>query len=307
MAKFHGDNEYWQLENYIDTNANGLKRLLAPKGYAVDGSMTKPELVLLKQRDDCNLINYDKCTEIELRQFATARHIRLGQANDRKAIVKLLIARDHFGTFKKFQHLPAELRNRIYVFYISGMPEVLTRPSLPPLAQTCKLLRDEVRPVFCNLKTMHFIFDCDAPPLLRILSVSVVSSRPRLAPPDLYAEKSGLHSFASVHITLLTRWPRPQNVMLDSLRTTGRRIKNLPTVSLRCEIDVGGSRGNKGYHLTLFGDAPIGEQARTTKWHRALEKRMHKILAKVVKRTGLNRLTLSDLNDVKFTMGETFR
>jgi hypothetical protein len=50
--------------------------------------------------------------------------------------------------------LPPELRSRIYDFYFMPMEQAIVAPAQPPLAQLCRLLRQEVLPHFYSSKTI---------------------------------------------------------------------------------------------------------------------------------------------------------
>ena len=63
-------------------------------------------------------------------------------------MIGLLEKGDDDYTFERFLDLPPELRVRVSEFYVAEFAETLKHPTRPPLARTCRLLRQEVSPIF---------------------------------------------------------------------------------------------------------------------------------------------------------------
>ena len=72
----------------------------------------------------------------------------LSYANRLRLIERLQEQYDHNRNFRRLLDLPPELRRRVYEFYVADFPFTLKLPAQPPLARTCKILRQEVLPVF---------------------------------------------------------------------------------------------------------------------------------------------------------------
>ena len=131
--------KYWQLEDYSRLSKRTLVVEAVIAGYAnADKNWTRGQL--------------EQCSNEELRQFALDRRISLDIADELISQPTLTIHRlleeDSKPRFTKFLYLPPELRNRIYVLYDSRFKRYLINPTKPPLAQTCRQLKQEVLPVF---------------------------------------------------------------------------------------------------------------------------------------------------------------
>ena len=93
-------------------------------------------------------MSYGYCSVDELRKFHLDRGFGKADRLGHRQLVKKLETADDNIVFSKMVDLPAEPRCRIYDFYVAAFPARLRCPAQPPLAMTCKLLRQEVLPVF---------------------------------------------------------------------------------------------------------------------------------------------------------------
>lgn len=153
--------KYWRLDTYDDTKKSQVFERVKAIGYMrARKTFPKSCLVALLQQHDRGFICYDKFSQLELQQFARNRKLpRHGHHRDgfhttgfeiRRLLISDLEKSDRQCTFPRFLELPAELRNLIYGYYVAGFPDTLRLPIKPPLSRTCKLLRQEVLPVFYN-------------------------------------------------------------------------------------------------------------------------------------------------------------
>ena len=119
-------------------------------GYVVDPTLGREKLFKLVQRKELGYLCYDKCSDTQLKKFAVNRSlVTPNRKLDRRWLVNTLIEADKNRRFAKLLDLPPELREHVYRVYISDFKNrILTMPSQPPLAWTCRLLRDEVLPFF---------------------------------------------------------------------------------------------------------------------------------------------------------------
>ena len=151
---------YWQLRERSATNKQGLKDILSSAGYEVKKSAKKNELRSLVQRVSMGRLCYDKCSHLELNEFAiTRRLVDAGKSPTKRWLADRLMADDDHCSFTRMFDLPPELRKLIYEFYISDFnEESLEEPTQPPLARTCRMMRNEVLPLFYSTCTFDLKF-----------------------------------------------------------------------------------------------------------------------------------------------------
>lgn len=137
-----------------------LRTQLRDVGYKPAASLSRKGLVQLLHHHQLERPCYDKCSDSELRKFAIDRGIIAKSSKAGRArLVSLLLKADADPTFTVFSKLPAELRVRIYNFYVDNLVQVpLMNPADPPLALASRLTRNEVLPIFYQRCTFAFTF-----------------------------------------------------------------------------------------------------------------------------------------------------
>ncbi|KAK3697682.1 hypothetical protein LTR37_017331 [Vermiconidia calcicola] len=159
-----GGDTYWRTDTnntlHKKTTKAALKTELGRAGSKFKKSITKAELWETKQRLDKGLISYAACSVKELRGFVEARGILTtdNKCSTRSSLTTKLIAADRSPRFNGLFALPAELRVRIYEYSMSSFPKRLRTPAEPPLARTCRQLRNEVLPIFYSTFTIELTF-----------------------------------------------------------------------------------------------------------------------------------------------------
>ncbi|USW58434.1 hypothetical protein Slin15195_G117530 [Septoria linicola] len=154
---------YWRLGTYETKSRSVLLQELQAKGYTFRSGISKSELVEVQQRLDRGLLHYGdkRITDKELLHFTENRRLLKPTANNRKAMVSVLMGGDETRVFERFVELPPELRERIYKLHISTFPEYLFNPTQPPITRCCKMLRREALPVFYDLTIFDmWLFFC---------------------------------------------------------------------------------------------------------------------------------------------------
>lgn len=151
---------YWALNTYQNGTKSELLKNLEGKGFTFRADIRKADLVEVQQRLDCGLLHYQdkRIADKELRRFIKDRGLPKPVASTRKAMVSVLLGADEALHFDKFVDLPPELRERIYQFHISSLPERLFCPTQPPITRACKLFRTEALPIFHKLATFELRF-----------------------------------------------------------------------------------------------------------------------------------------------------
>ncbi|KAF7186092.1 hypothetical protein HII31_12619 [Pseudocercospora fuligena] len=156
------ERDYWRLKSYEELSCKDSRRSLGhgpfrsgPKDQNPCGpkfSNDKGRLVYLCSRMDRGLLNYEKCSSGELKQFCDRRQITLRPAWQHKmSYMYLLENLDARGVFDGILRLPSELRLQIYERYFDWIRSVIYAYELlvpPPLAQVCRVWRNEVLPLF---------------------------------------------------------------------------------------------------------------------------------------------------------------
>lgn len=159
MTISNGFDSYWKLDTYDELTKDTIYRRLQALGLdKVSLSRTKADLVTILHRHDSGRICFDRYTDAELwargLQYRREHNVVRNRDNTishaaRVRLIKFLEEQDDAKyTFKRFLDIPPELRNRVYEFYIADFPSSLKLPTKPPLSRTCRLLRQEVLPVF---------------------------------------------------------------------------------------------------------------------------------------------------------------
>ena len=153
------DNYWKQQDSYDILSRIALyNRLLSRGFYKVKASRSKAEFTSILRRHDSGRTCYDKYSDEELvhrvnivqpsRKASLLSDGTLFHAK-RLRFIRLLEKNDDDSTiFHRFLDLPAELRNRVYEFYVEDFPRTLKLPTKPPLSRTCRLLCQEVLPIF---------------------------------------------------------------------------------------------------------------------------------------------------------------
>ena len=160
--------DYWKLKHY-DSHKLILHSLIQDLGYVrAKPTLPKERLSKIVQRRARGLLCYDRCTHDELKTFIAARNIQLPKSRARAAMdpsslvtaecvrmIKKLEAEDEKLEFNKFLDLPPELRSRIYELYDAEFALRLKLPTTPPLGRTCRLVREELLPLFSANHTFY--------------------------------------------------------------------------------------------------------------------------------------------------------
>lgn len=160
---------YWRPNDYhLTLKRRLLAPLLVKAGYkGIDELASMAELVRKKRRLDRGLLVYDNCSNEEVQRFLKDRGLPCD--NNAASAVKLLEQADEELTFHNFLDLPPELRMSVYHFYMEKFPCDILCPSQPPLARTCRLLKQEVLPKFYEETVIELGFQCN--PRLRKVKV----------------------------------------------------------------------------------------------------------------------------------------
>ncbi|KAK3722730.1 hypothetical protein LTR37_002301 [Vermiconidia calcicola] len=167
MAEYMaGCDTYWRsdtddtLATYKQYTKAALKSEFEKEGKNIKKSITKAQLLEMKQRLDKGLVIYAACSVEELRGFHEVRGISTSdnKCSTRPSLTTKLMAADLSPIFDRLFALPAELRVRTYEYYTGSFPKRLRTPAAPPLARTCKQLKAEVLPMFYSTLTIELIF-----------------------------------------------------------------------------------------------------------------------------------------------------
>lgn len=147
--------QYWRCY-HENLNSKELIADLQKRGRDMSKSRFRHELVCEATRADRGELAYAKQNVHDLQRFIRQRRLQPPKnVTSRRRLVEVLKADDDRKVFSKFLDLPPELRERVYGFYIANFPRVLTYPTQPPLARTCRLMRKEVLPVFYRQATFR--------------------------------------------------------------------------------------------------------------------------------------------------------
>lgn len=151
--------EYWELERYDNLQAKQMKAMLAERHYEAGSITDKERLKICLQRSDLGLLSYVKYKNNELRDLIKARGIQTdfskGNKGQRHELIDVLEHADNNREFRNFTRLPAELRTRVYEYYMADFTEPLTAPKQPPLTLASSLTRKEALPIFYSTRTFQ--------------------------------------------------------------------------------------------------------------------------------------------------------
>ncbi|EME44805.1 hypothetical protein DOTSEDRAFT_35165 [Dothistroma septosporum NZE10] len=140
---FPGANDYWRI--VVDENVADLKEQARRSNYHIKSSANRNDT-------HASYMRFHQATATALLRSCASSTSTANWGNadrlNQRHLVKALEAADDNIVFSKLVDLPAELRCRVYYFYVAAFPAKLYSPAQPPLALTCKLLRSEVLPVF---------------------------------------------------------------------------------------------------------------------------------------------------------------
>ncbi|KAK3055359.1 hypothetical protein LTR09_003913 [Extremus antarcticus] len=159
---------YWRLASISRPTDEDLRQSLSDVGYDPPKTRAREELVELIQADSFRFIAYSRLLYDELLTFIVDRKLPftvvsslerhkigapLSFARSKEMLVETLIDADRTRQFTKLFQLPTELRDRVFEYYVSDFNRDtgLYRPSQPPLARTCRALREDVLPIFHQL------------------------------------------------------------------------------------------------------------------------------------------------------------
>ena len=155
---------YWRLDERHQSSVSLRDELSAFGFTSTELRIPNYRLQDLLRRVHQGLLCYQRCTEQELLKFARDRNIpqRMSKTwrsdTPKDILVKLLEHADEQLSFTKFLDLPPEVRVRIYELHDEDFDAVLSTPTLPPLARTCKLLQREVSPIFYKRHTFWICY-----------------------------------------------------------------------------------------------------------------------------------------------------
>lgn len=151
--------DYWKLEE-SPQNVSGLRDDLSAGDYTqVPKSATLRALSAEWMRMHWGMLHYDACTTDELKRFVSDRRIQVSietsseaqqkqkRAPGRRQLISALQQHGDGQTFDKFLQLPNELQGLVSEMYMD-FASTLDTPAQPPLARTCRHLRQLVLPIF---------------------------------------------------------------------------------------------------------------------------------------------------------------
>lgn len=157
MARSSRSNNYWSLKTYTRANKQYLIRHLATLGYdKVHPSRTTAQLNEILHRHKRGQVCYDQYTDQKLVDLSrgTAWAVKaktdgtLPHATRLRVVNSLQHADNRGSTFDRFLSLPPELRVKVYEHYVARFPKKMVAAVNPPLARTCRLIRQESLLVF---------------------------------------------------------------------------------------------------------------------------------------------------------------
>lgn len=159
---------YWRVREPEGRQGWFLFGELRAAGYIIETTTKSAEVRLLKRHHDHGGLSYNKCSNDELAAFLQARRLVVDKtgllSTWREKAMKELMAADATRTFHRFLDLSPEIRAPVYRYHFENFVndvEVLHRPSLPPIARTCEVLKAESAPIFWSTISLIFSFDFD--------------------------------------------------------------------------------------------------------------------------------------------------
>ncbi|KAK4610813.1 uncharacterized protein CLAFUR5_14057 [Fulvia fulva] len=179
--------KYWKLPAFNKRTKPELQHYLTSQNHHFDKSHGKNRLVELCSLCYRGLPSYHSCTIPELEGYVRARRLPVQTGRGRKLDVKkaylvsALEDADDDLSFERFEDLPAELRLRIYGLHFASFKErivwtgkfqqptcheleskPMSIPSLPPLTEVSRLMRQETLPVFYQTMPSFLHAECSA-------------------------------------------------------------------------------------------------------------------------------------------------
>lgn len=172
-----------------------------PIGKSLKSLAYRQHIQLLQDRRLKGLMRYDTCSYEELHKFCNQRHVPGPEMerpkssskeleeeadNSKRELMTALLEADENHTFDRFTELPPELRNLIYGFsyqYFEDWRSHGATRTPPPIAQVCRLIRNETLPLF--YQTNFFFADFEGGPSLGF-DISRANDFVNIAP-DLFA------------------------------------------------------------------------------------------------------------------------
>lgn len=278
---------YWKL-SYPKIDRDTMLQRIQEAGYDNPlGNARKEKLVPFMQRIDRCLPCYHICANDELERFCRDRRICIfPQAKKqtgkkkRQAMIDVLFEADKGLSFNRFLDLPPELRNEVYELSMTSYPEELNTPTHPPLARTCKLVRNEVLPMFYHSHRFQLIY-----------------SRPHSAPFDT---PFGAH----VETCAFLHAVPPECVgAIEKLKLMFyTEDKKCLTDSILCRVDVEGAGDVKITVTHLEFDS----QERREALEEVVNANLSVEVRKVAAREGKKKLRLTDLHVMHRAVQEVY-
>ncbi|KAK5171377.1 uncharacterized protein LTR77_004521 [Saxophila tyrrhenica] len=170
MARFRSarNGSYCQLTYPVTSKPKkrDLIEQLKRHGYRAKTRLTHAQLLELVHANVHEYIEFRKIRLSKLERFAHARGLELPEEATKDALVPVLIKADNERQFSKIFDLPPELRVLIEEFHLSDFARRwgLLCLNQPPLARTCRLLRNDVLPLFYSHCKFIISFDIERAP-----------------------------------------------------------------------------------------------------------------------------------------------
>lgn len=144
-------NTYWKLPVYQNMLIKAIRVVLEQKRYAHPGTAKRDRYIQMLHRSERGLPSYEHLKKSALMNLIQERRLAIvGTEGDRKQdLIDKLEAADESRQFTRLMDLPAELRNRVYYYYVHGFRTMrLDAPAQPPLSKISRTVRQEVLPIF---------------------------------------------------------------------------------------------------------------------------------------------------------------
>lgn len=135
--------ENWKLDNHERATIKDLQIRLRGANFSFSNSANKSRLLQLLSRSERGLLAFDACSNEELQLFCRDRHINIEGKKTRNNLIRHLEQADEAAAFDRFLDLPAELRNRVYIYHLDTFEQTTHRPRPPPITELCRQIRQE--------------------------------------------------------------------------------------------------------------------------------------------------------------------